>query len=446
LENRSGRSSPACIRTPLSSLTLFIILFALASSGAYGQILTLDPTLRRNIDEAVRNNPDLLGWSSRVSAAEHRVSRLGAWPDPTLKFSLANLPTNTFAFDQEPMTAAWISLEQRIPIGGKSSAQKAVASSDVESYGFGQLASLTAVAAAIAGSWYKQAYLSEAIRILTAELEIMDDFIAVARRKYETGGTSQQDVLRAQTRRSQLEDRLLDRRQMLLTERRRLAFLMGRDPGDPPEPPHQLPQNFGELDKETLLNQMLGDNPAIGLAGAEFSKAEHMTTLAGRSWWPDLMIGVGYGFRQDSPEGIERPDFFSITAGVTLPVFGHLKQSPQVQETQAVRKEMLYRQRSTELQLRFEIENLLDQDTRLAAQIQLYVEGIEPQAEATFSAAATDYTVGRVDFEAVLLAETELYSARLDRLARILDRLSVRVGLAALVNDQDLVPNLGEEN
>lgn len=423
------------------ALILFLALLALTPLRTDAQILSLDTALRQYIEEAIQNNPDVMAWSSRIEAAERRIPQAKAWPDPTLKFSLANLPTNTFAFDQEPMTAAWVSLEQRIPFGGKTGAKKRIARSDLASYGFGETARRYAIASEIVKSWYTLAYLAEAVRTIEAEIAVMDDFIAVARTKYETGRGNQQDVLRAQTKRAQLEDRLAAQRQMRLTESRRLAVLMGRNPDNPPSAPDSLPQSFTAVDRESLLSRLLGENPAIGLAGAELRKAEHVSTLARRAWWPDLMIGVGYGFRQNSPEGIERPDFFRVSAGVNLPLFGHLKQGPQVQEAEAASRVMLYRQRSTKLQMRFELEMLLDQDARLAEQIRLYELSIEPQAEAALSAAAADYAVGKIDFEAVLLAETDLYTSRLERYARVLDRLAVRADLAALVSDPDLMPD-----
>lgn len=420
-----------------AAFAAFILLLA---SSLQAQVMQLDPVLSEHIREAQKNNPDLTAWHDRVEAASQRIPQADAWPDPTLGFSAANLPTNTFAFDQEPMTAVWIQAGQRIPLGGKPSAMTHIAENNYEAAQNGEEAQKFDIAREIAGTWYDWAYWREAVATVDANIQLLDDLIAVARRKYETGRGLQQDILRAETERSRLEDRRVGLRQMALTTGRRLAVLMGRKPDDVPEVPSGLTMDFAAMDRNQLLSQLLDRNPSLKRMRAELASSESRITLARRNWWPDLNLGVGYGFRQDSPQDMERPDFFTVSAGISIPLYGGRKQGRAVEEAKAMSGETEAKLQSLELDLRFSLDRFLDEDGRLQEQVKLYQEGVEPQAEATLSAATAEYTVGKVDFEALMMAETALYNARLDRYARVRDRLKVRASLAALVGDQELLP------
>ena len=97
------------------------LLFALLPLRPRAQIIELNPKLTEYIQEALKANPNLVALNSQVEAAVKRIPQAGSWPDPILGFSVANLPVDNFTFDQEPMTATWIQLGQRIPLGGKTS-------------------------------------------------------------------------------------------------------------------------------------------------------------------------------------------------------------------------------------------------------------------------------------------------------------------------------------
>jgi outer membrane protein TolC len=280
---------------------------------------------------------------------------------------------------------------------------------------------------------------------LDAEIELLDQLLIAARRKYETGRGLQQDILRAETARTRLEDRRAELKQAALTNGRRFAVLLGRNPDDVPDPPQELPETFPLPDRGRLFKQLVEQNPALKALRAEVEASRERVSFARRNWVPDLNLGVGYGFRQDSPSGMERPDFFTVSAGLTIPLFGSRKQGPAVSEAKAGVKETAERLRSTELNLRFLLEKFLDEDSRLDEQIRLFRQGVIPQAQATLDAAMAEYMVGKVDFEALLLAETALYNAQLDYWARVRDRLKTRAALATLTAEAAIIGSVEED-
>lgn len=423
-------------------ITFFPFVLTAASllhpSISSAQIVPTDSILALHIQEALKNNPDLASWRHRVEAANERIPQAGAWPDPMLGLSVMSLPVNTFSLNEEDMTGIWVNLSQQIPLGGKPSVRKAIARHSLRALQNGEEARRFSIAVAVAQAWYDWRYLEQAIRTLDAQIRVLDDLIAAALKMYETGMGKQQDVLKAQTERSMLLDHRAELEQMALSQGRRFAVLLGREPDDAPEAPQPASVEFSQLDREELLHRLSKSNPVLKKASADVDEARSKTTLMRREWWPEFNVGVGYGYRQDSPEGMERPDFLSAMVEISLPVFGAWKQGPAVQEMEAMARQMSSEQRTMELDLSYELNSMLDEDTRLAKQIELFREGILPQAEATLGASMAEYSVGKVDFEALLMAENAVYSARLELDARIRDRHKVRAAIGGLVTDQVL--------
>ena len=416
-----------------------VFIFGL-SNAAQSQITVPDTELKMHISKAIGNNPGLGELQSRITAAEFQVTQAGVWQDPTIGFGLMNLPTNSFDFNQEPMTGAWINVGQMIPLANKLELRTEIARDDLASKAIMLRSRELMIAENIAKTWYQWAFLREALKTLDNNIELIDNLIIVASSKYETGDGMQQDILMAETKRTQLDDKRANLLQSILTTSRKLAILLGQEPDNIPSSPESLLDVFSELNLKNMEAVLFQQNPQWLTSEVEIAEGLKKVELARRSVIPDLMLGAGYGFRQDADNGMERTDFFSISAGMTLPLHRDKKQNAAIQQMIATHRALVFKQDALKLDLKFKLNNLIDQDNRLAEQIVLHLEGIEPLSEATLASSTNSYSTGKADFEAILMAETNLFNARLERLARIRDRLQVRASLAALVGGENLIP------
>ncbi len=416
-----------------------IVLFAFCPRAIYGQLIEIEEPLGRYIAEGIQNNPGLEAFRSKVEALRHEIPQAGAWRDPTVSFSMMNLPVNSFDFNQEPMTAFWINVGQTIPLAGKPALRSKIAGQKLESHIGEQISRELSIGSELARTWYDWAYLQAALATVDRNIELMDDFIEAATTKYETGRGMQQDILRAETNRVKLEDLRAEIGQTKLTTMRKFARLLGRSDIKDLKQPSTLPKDFSDVDVDGLTEKIMAQNPNYRQMKSEAAVSKTKLELSERAWFPDLKLGAGYGFRQNADGGLERPDFFSITAGMSVPIFGSRKQGRSIQQMAAMERAARSKLKAIELDLKFKLEKLLDEDKKLAEQIALYREGVEPQAEAALAASTSSYTVGKADFEALLMAETTLYNARLERLARVRDRLKVRVAIAELIGGNALL-------
>ena len=75
-----------------------------------------------NLEEAVRialgaEDPTVARYQAQAAALDDKAVADGQLADPELRISLVNWPTDSFSFDQEPMTQIQIGVVQKYPQG-----------------------------------------------------------------------------------------------------------------------------------------------------------------------------------------------------------------------------------------------------------------------------------------------------------------------------------------
>ena len=99
----------ASIRWLLSSLCLVMVSVANVDAAEPSPELTV------LVEEAYHNNQDLLSMAENVQALRAEAPFAGSLQDPVVGFGVANLPVDSFAFDQEPMTQKQLFASQKFP-------------------------------------------------------------------------------------------------------------------------------------------------------------------------------------------------------------------------------------------------------------------------------------------------------------------------------------------
>ena len=93
-------------------LTLLLVLSLYCSKSASAGL-----TLAEAVTIAQRNDPWMRGSEFRQQSVEAQAVAASTLPDPMLDLGFANLPTDTFDFDQEAMTQFKVGIVQTFPRG-----------------------------------------------------------------------------------------------------------------------------------------------------------------------------------------------------------------------------------------------------------------------------------------------------------------------------------------
>ena len=185
------------------------------------------------INVALESHPSLKAAEWKAKRAVEISKQAGSWKDPMITFGLVNIPYESFAFNQEPMTGKKVSLMQQVPFPGKLGAKKAAALSEAEAVSE-EISELEGYLVKKVKESYDDIFLIDwSIKITNESLNLLSRFVEIAETRYSVGRGIQQDVLKAQVELSKFEERLIKLQFKRVKSVAKLNTLMNRDSNSP---------------------------------------------------------------------------------------------------------------------------------------------------------------------------------------------------------------------
>lgn len=285
-----------------------------------------------SFDEALRISaaraPMLQARQSQVLASREESARAAALPDPKLTLGLANWPvTGVDAFDSrtDDMTMKQVGVMQEFPARAKRQARQAVADRAVEQAQALSEAERLAVRQAVAQAWIALWAAQREVAALQALQEPTDVAVRAAKARLAGGTGSAVDAMATQNAALELENRIDAAEASLEAARAGLARWLGEEPtalrieGAPPEL-MSLP-----VTPATLLASLDRQGPLLPWRSRE-AVAEAQVDAAIAEKRPDWSLGVTYGQRERTPEGVSRSDMLMVEFAIDLPLFTRNRQ------------------------------------------------------------------------------------------------------------------------
>ena len=358
-------------------------------------------TIYRRIDAGT---PRIVAANAAARAAEARIAPSRRPPDPMLQFALMNRRLPGLGLD-DVLGMNQIQLVQMIPVAGKlglaAGVERARASAANDRAAEVRLEERERAAMAVFE-------LYEADRSLEVAQEargLLRDLVRTTSTMYAVGEGSQPDVLRAQVELARMSEDLVRMSAMRVSASARLNAVLDSSPeaalGTPVLPvyPASLPS------RDSLQRLALAHRPMLAAGVANVHAAEVSERLAGREIWPDLEVGIQYGWRP-MEGGTDR--MASLMLGVRLPIWAGSRQMAMRRETRDMRDMAAADLACMAADTRSRVAEL-DADARRARDLlQLYRTTVLPQADATVASALAAYRVGGVDFMTLLDARMDL--------------------------------------
>jgi outer membrane protein, heavy metal efflux system len=342
--------------------------------------------------------PRVAAAQAAARAAQARIDPARRPPDPELQLGLMNRSLPGFGLD--PILGMnQIQVMQMIPIAGK----------------LGLAADVERARTAAAGARADDVHWEERARAAMAFYEVYenDRSIAVARETqrllrdlvrttssmYAVGEARQPDVLRAQVELARMTEEVVRMEAMRAGAAARLNAVLDR-PAETPVPPPVFPELPATLPSRDSLERLAQvHRPMLRAGNEDVRAADAAERLAGREIWPDLTLGVQYGWRP-MEQGTDH--MMSLMLGFRLPIWAGSRQLAMRDETRAMRDMATADLAAMAATTRGRIGELDAEIRRDRTLIDLYRTTVLPQADATVSSALTAYRVGGVDFMTLL--------------------------------------------
>ncbi|GAB6191459.1 hypothetical protein JCM39068_12080 [Desulfocastanea catecholica] len=376
----------------------FLLLASLTSVYAAGE----PSKLTSLIDEAYRNNQELLSMEANAQALRAEAPFAGSLQDPVVGIALLSVPVDSFAFDQEPMTQKQLFASQRFPWFGTLDLRQQASELKALEADFQVQGKRLEIARSLAGAWYDLGFIHKSRSTNDNLKALVTQVLRVAETRYATGKGLQQDILAGQVQHSELIDEGVTLASRERVVRAGIGRLLNRGDFFAEDGPVAL-DDPGEIPPRELLGRIaLQFNPLVQARKTAIDRAKVDVQLAEKAYLPDFDLRLAYGQRED------RPDFLSATVGITVPLWQSKRQDSQLA---AAEKRLIAAQKSL-LGLNQTLPHTIDQ---ALAEIdaarenhRLFREALSLQAAHLADASLAAYSVGRVEFNTMLSARIRL--------------------------------------
>jgi outer membrane protein, heavy metal efflux system len=414
----------------ISALFLSCTLFSvLPAQGAENP-----PTenLDQLIGTALSDNPELKASAARWEMFKSRVKQAGSLEDPMLMLKIQNgIVTDPLSFTRDSMTQKVIGITQQIPYFGKRALREEVAARQAEALHFAHEERSLELTRMVKEAYYQISSTDHELHILRKNVEVIDAFITLAQTKYSVGQGTQQDIFKAQLERS----KLLDMQITLEQQRKSLAIGLNAVLYRPATAPVGSIPDFGIggplPDVKTLVAIAAQNRPALKGLRSQLLKGTSSYALAQKEYYPDFNISFEYMQRQPAMGG-DGADMYSLGVTFNLPV-------------RKERREAMLAESSSEIVMSAEelnatmnsisssIADLLAQMERRSKLVDLYKNGIIPQAEQSLESATIGYRVNKVDFLTLLDNRATLFNYEHEYYDSLADYMIKKAQLEALI-------------
>jgi cobalt-zinc-cadmium efflux system outer membrane protein len=350
------------------------------------------------LDEAARNNPDILAARRGWQAATQVPSQASTLPDPQVSvqsFSVGS-PRPFAGFSNSEFAYMGLGVSQDFPYPGKLKLKAEAAQQDAAISRDKLDAVRRSVLQQVKEAYFQTAYIQQTLEVLDRNGKLLDQIEKIADARYRVGQGKQQDVLKAQLEKTKLLREFAHHHELMGTQQALLLKLLNRPPGSPEITTEPLVETPLRYTSDELLERVRAQNPEVATQQEMVKKQSLQVEMARKDRYPDF--SVQYMWQRTGPSF---PSYYMLTFSARLPIYRRRKLNPEM--TQAV-EELNRSQHEYESQVQtayFDVRNQYIAAETASQVLKIYREGLIPQALATYQSGLASYQTGSLDFESL---------------------------------------------
>src|SRR5579875_3378203 len=374
--------------------------------------------LRTLIEEAERNNPQIIAARRAWQAATQVPSQVSTLPDPqfTIQEFTVGSPRPFAGFSNSGFAYIGFGVSEDLPYPGKLRLRGEAAQRDAAARREQVETVRRSVIEQLKATYFRLAYIQQTLGVLERDEKLIGQIEKIAEARYRVGQGNQQDVLKAQLQETKILQQLESHHQIMGSLEAQLKQVLNRPPDSPDITTEEMTETPLTYTSDQLLALVRTQNPAVLTEQQLVRRQSLQVELAHKDFYPDFNVQYMY-----QRTGLQFRGYYMLTFGVKVPIWRGRKQrreyEAQVQQTY------------------FEVQDQFVKAETGDRLLTIYRQGLIPQATATFDAGLAAYQTGREDFQTLLdsfldllnldieywstLAEHETALARLEQLTGI---------------------------
>ncbi len=286
-----------------------LLLPLLFASVTYGQSLE---TLLLKVKS---QNLILLEAQEAIMIGDEQTALADMWDNPILGLGANDLLIDDItARDREPMQTHFVTLSQKIPLGGKIALKKRIALADKEIAESRYGDKLLQLSSSLRGYVYKVAIVEKKLALIKRYQRNVKRLRRLHTKRFEVGKSPQSVIEDTKI----LSKKLKIKQRKLLTMKRAYLYKIEA----------LVYESVTSVEVSLLMDKHVGvdlsRHPIMIGENLKLQKAQEALKLAKANKTPDVKLGLGYFQR------VDRSDYLAINAGFELPIRGKENRKIQI--------------------------------------------------------------------------------------------------------------------
>lgn len=314
---------------------LFNSLFSLTFLLSFN-IFAQSISLRDAEQMAIESDPAQQIYQSRQNALIAQGIAGATLADPMLKLGMANIPTDSFELDQDPMTQITLGLSQQFSRG---------ATRELTQKGFNQQAEISVFQASdrqlmvkksVQQLWFNILFIEKSILLVKENKRLFSGFYRDLQSQFSLGLINNDDLIAAEIAINKFDDKIAGLTQQSLNYRSQLSEWIGQYayaqlPVEIPQWPETLSYVNALNVKNSEYYELLSKHPKAKMLAQKIAVADNSIELAEQGYKPSFKLEVGYGHRlSETAAGEPRADLLSTFVSMDLPLFTGKRQDQKL--------------------------------------------------------------------------------------------------------------------
>ncbi|WP_425609110.1 TolC family protein [Vibrio europaeus] len=445
------KTKPTCLALTLSAALWFAPTAVLAEADLAAQ--PPRDLLAQMIDTALNNDTNRKQLYAQSLAMRETGIANSTLMDPKLKVGFGGLPTESFKFDQDPMTNISVGLMQQFERGSTLELQRKKANQQADGVTLQLQSRELEVANAMTQLWLELGYLQQAELILQENKQLLVELQGFVQTNYSIGKSESQDLLNAQLQVSKLDEQLQSNSQMQTRLISQFSEWLGIDWLNQ----HSDLRASNQLDWHRLANtldssanqtdhfELLKRHPMVQMIDASIAVNETQVNIAEQAYTPQVGVGVMYAYRQaNNMMGEPASDLVSAYLTVDVPLFTGNRQDRNLAAAQYQVGATKSQKDTLLAQMNAKANALLVDERNLNQRLERYQTTLLPQARARILAVERGYQNNTAQFSDVIAATRDDLALQLEQQRLLTDINIVKSNLATLFSAFEFQVSLPE--
>jgi outer membrane protein, heavy metal efflux system len=349
------------------------------------------------VDEALRNNREILAAQKKYEASRQRPSQESSLPDPTLSLGYASNgpPWPGAGLGSNPTSNIGFSIAQQMPYPGKRKLRGEIAQKEADAEFQNYLSVRLNVTARLKQAYHELHHATVSIDSVKRSQQLLRNILQISEARYSVGKATQQDVFKAQTQYSIFETQLLRYEQQRVSKEIEINALLNRPPGGHIEVPEEMLPGELTASLDDLIAHARTQAPALAREQKMVERGQLSANLARKDYYPDYTVSAGY-FNQGT-----MPPMWQARVDFQIPAYFWRKQRAGVAEQAFALSDARHTYEAADVAIQAQIREQYTEADTARRLIDLYQKSVTPEARLALESSLAGYQTGAADFVSV---------------------------------------------